>query len=1092
MPWHFPTVDVFRLALTSGAVPAGVSLASVRAVVTGQNYVVEPSVAVPKAAQAELRRLGAQAVKSLGTGPVEDFACWPQLLPLERLDPTAGITPQTPVLLELRDPALLPEVVGEMLRLGNDRQSFRHLGSAKGDLVLLRVIGPPFYTLLRAFDREGAAAPRAYVECAHRVWVEIGHTHPLVQHLKPADGQLLFLRPPRDWQTVAEAPFRDIYDILEFALPSAPVSLRDQEMATRFNVPLRLATASTTEPAELWVLKDRGFEQLDDLVRHSDDQLLARLAFAVTEHNGETIFVLRVRPSRHPPPVLVLLGQGFRPYLRLPNLFLPVGTRLHPPIRREAVRKLLALDPERITWLYANAAGTFTPENLPDAAFRPMADWVSYVLHHEHAALQSWIESATFDFEPFVCKEEERAAANKKQPAEKREPDGADSPLGDASLVARRKVKKRALPADPLPELPRASPSELRKRLGELEQQFLALEGPLDDAARLPLWPELAGVNAALGEGHAADAAICWAHALWPESDAAALAQGWARAEAFDRKVLDQPDPSVAGVRAAAAWLVAQSAVPAEQLARIQRFFQTHEEVLPVRVVWLAAFAAFRLGGDVLHLTRTRDRLLERLFTTGLTHDLDLPSFLRFSGANRSDRLRAFRDWLLQLPDRVAHWITIHPSLDSDPGDTIAYARLMLAFGLARLGEESAARQLAARAKEWLDQREVPEKDVHHFLLEAFDFRIQQALQGKPVSGSLSKEWFELLADKEVGQWSRFKVDRMRTHSRILEPHEEVNAFRRIHARVHDAFHNALLFLPDIIDRAGLEKECRRLLAQAEKASGQRSYQRFKVVEAALKVAPRIGEEFAREMLARVPEVGDGHGDAFERARLLEQALFVAAHFNHADAVQALLARIRQVLRDESGMLTLDGLASLAGHCFRGLRKLGMHDEIRTLLDDLTTVVTRGKPLTGLRKDPRWPAMVRTLLPVAAGWFYFNNDVEGRRLLEEARLLLLHGDLEKVQQTDLACDYVTTLGQAPVELALHAIDELLAKLDRVFDNYTTHTHFSLAKLKVIEAMVLAVVTEDFAMGQVSRRWLEDDEFLIRQRIHRDVRAALAP
>jgi hypothetical protein len=105
-------------------------------------------------------------------------------------------------------------------------------------------------------------------------------------------------------------------------------------------------------------------------------------------------------------------------------------------------------------------------------------------------------------------------------------------------------------------------------------------------------------------------------------------------------------------------------------------------------------------------------------------------------------------------------------------------------------------------------------------------------------------------------------------------------------------------------------------------------------------------------------------------------------------------------------------------------------------------------------------------------------------------LLLLHGELQGRDQSELASAYVAALGQAPVGLALPAIDELLAKLDRVYDNFTTYTHYSASKLEVIEAIVMTVVTEEFAMGQVGRRWLEDDEFLVRQRIHRDMDEAL--
>ena len=60
------------------------------------------------------------------------------------------------------------------------------------------------------------------------------------------------------------------------------------------------------------------------------------------------------------------------------------------------------------------------------------------------------------------------------------------------------------------------------------------------------------------------------------------------------------------------------------------------------------------------------------------------------------------------------------------------------------------------------------------------------------------------------------------------------------------------------------------------------------------------------------------------------------------------------------------------------------------------------------------------------------------------------------------------------------------RLDRAF----TNTHFSLAQLRLVEAAVLAVVNDDFALGPVARRWLDDDEYLVRRRIHADVRALL--
>ena len=148
------------------------------------------------------------------------------------------------------------------------------------------------------------------------------------------------------------------------------------------------------------MLRGPALDQFDAFVRSADKQLLARLAFAVGDNGPEKCIVLRVRPSKLPAPVLVLPAKAFRTYFKLPNLFLPCGTQLHPQLHRDAVRTLLANDPERVTWLYPHGDGTFTPESLPDAAFRPLADWVDYVLNRDHVALEAWVQAARFDFEP--------------------------------------------------------------------------------------------------------------------------------------------------------------------------------------------------------------------------------------------------------------------------------------------------------------------------------------------------------------------------------------------------------------------------------------------------------------------------------------------------------------------------------------------------------------------------------------------------------------------------------------------------------------------------------------------------------------------
>jgi hypothetical protein len=129
-------------------------------------------------------------------------------------------------------------------------------------------------------------------------------------------------------------------------------------------------------------------------------------------------------------------------------------------------------------------------------------------------------------------------------------------------------------------------------------------------------------------------------------------------------------------------------------------------------------------------------------------------------------------------------------------------------------------------------------------------------------------------------------------------------------------------------------------------------------------------------------------------------------------------------------------------------------------------------------------------LQVAAGWFFFGQDDRARPILDRARTLLFKSTLTPVEQTALACAYVATLGQAPMELALPRILELFGKLKGVYDTFTTCSHYSLSRLDVIEAVILSLVSREFTVTPEARRWLDDDEFLVRRRIHREVKAAM--
>ena len=46
-------------------------------------------------------------------------------------------------------------------------------------------------------------------------------------------------------------------------------------------------------------------------------------------------------------------------------------------------------------------------------------------------------------------------------------------------------------------------------------------------------------------------------------------------------------------------------------------------------------------------------------------------------------------------------------------------------------------------------------------------------------------------------------------------------------------------------------------------------------------------------------------------------------------------------------------------------------------------------------------------------------------------------------------------------------------------------------LDVVESVVMAIAGDEQTLGANARRWLDDDEFIVRRRIHRDFQAARA-
>jgi hypothetical protein len=408
--------------------------------------------------------------------------------------------------------------------------------------------------------------------------------------------------------------------------------------------------------------------------------------------------------------------------------------------------------------------------------------------------------------------------------------------------------------------------------------------------------------------------------------------------------------------------------------------------------------------------------------------------------------------WMLRLRDQAEEWLRREGRVDG-PTPMTAYTDLVFAFGLARLGELDEARRLEQRARVALDGRD----EIHEFLLDAYGYRIKQGLEGKPHGGPLPDDQIGSLV--KMDRMPRYVVDRLRQHSKILEPNERLDPYRYWGGRISE-LDRALAELVDLSDKQEIARRVRTLLHEIR---GTRANEdRARTLRAALDLAPRVGEEFARDMLDRVlvaydalPEPTD-QPSLMDRALFLEKALGVAVHFNRHEDIAALVERFQKMLQSQKGERGLQALEWLIGRIFRAFRKFGLRDEIDQLLMPVTEAVLGGRDLASLEWGQAEPALLRALLQIALGWEFLGLGEVVTPLLAGVRQVLFKEDLSCKEKTSLVYVYAGTVGQFRPAFARPLLEEVFQKLTGIRDAYTTNTYYSLAQLDVIEGVVLAI------------------------------------
>lgn len=359
---------------------------------------------------------------------------------------------------------------------------------------------------------------------------------------------------------------------------------------------------------------------------------------------------------------------------------------------------------------------------------------------------------------------------------------------------------------------------------------------------------------------------------------------------------------------------------------------------------------------------------------------------------------------------------------------------------------------------------------IHRLLSRSYGARIDQALEGLPVETPLPADLQQELNGLE--KFLRYKVDRLRQASTILESQERLDPTQAFQRGDRDPRGEEFAGMRGMTDASRLSEEIDRLLRHAM-AADTKPEDSARLFDGLMDFFPMLPEAQALpKLMALLRDLDDI--EAPRRALLLEEALMLAGYFGRGDLVREIVG----TLKDLFGRLSEEHAAEIGGmlgRCLRSLRRVGLKAEAADLLETISKAVA---------SQGAQSLMAR--LNLAAGLAYLGHIDRAKPVFEEAHEALKTNALQGQERLALVRSLAGALSQAPQDYAVAGIMRLTDQLKTVTDSYNQNSHFCLSVLHFMESLVLGVASEDLALGEFGRRWLDEDEYLVRRRVFREL------
>lgn len=995
------------------------------------------------------------------------------------------------------------------------------------DSIIIIVHQPP-----AVWRERYAAVFVVYWEWSAGIWLQQGFIPalplPAILNTGPGSHQHFLIRSPGELWRIPTLTPPDNITIQVATTTRTPSALRPRQ---RIN--LRLRSEHRQTAPTLWIIKQDALAQLAAYLRGAIETTLAPFFVAFTQMQGQPVVLVRCIHSRKSPPVFVANAQAFSLWQPGSMLYLPQGQRLSPEIRRDVLLNAINPPPDRLSWLETTPTG-WRMESIPLRAFTALSTWIDYRApeQREH---NTWEQSTRWVLEHFETQTSTTAERTKEtSPTLRRNAKDPNRPglISRAMSWLKNSAKRRD--NEQLIDLPSTTTPKATSRQAE-RLHHARLEGansPVDRCHQLETvliakakdgnanlsqsWLELA--RAYNDAEKYAEASLCWLNAIWAESNPPATwFREWLNSSgkevAVDSLLADATEwfdspPNAAIVRAIAAWVcwaARQSPIPPELIQRavkLQALLREHEEWLPIRAAWLAQMALAKFSrGDVLQLARTRDRLTERLLDGGVSLEIDTPPFLRFPDDAARNRHLEASQWLVDKRPTVLRWINNHPpfalshempnsthasivecGLEAERINTTRYVNLLFGWGLMRLSESLRGAEVIKLADENFPMRDT----VHQLLREAFEFRFQNMREGRSPRLPFPSTWQQ--QRQQLGGYLPYFVDKFLECSRVLQPNPPPSAYL---ATIFQK--SSISVTPSTtlnrLNSFALNEQLPKMLQQELLQRGP-TIELARLTQDALRRVTELRPETLDAVFKIVPTALDAARTAIGVwAGLIEHGLAAA---NFADRPEIAQICVKEILTPGRIVSSSDIPDSLTSQAFRSLRRLGLMTEADRVLQHIAQTVTQGSKLTKIRTNRplEWPVILRTMLAVAAGWYYTGQDDSAYAVLEEAKSDLYDRDLTDSQRSKLALAYVHALGQAPYRVTMGRLDEMFHRLTRLNLKGTANHYCCLPILQLVEASIRAVVGDDYVAGAGGREWRDQDEVHIRRRIRDDLAEAI--